>query len=134
MEQQCGRVKLPKRRRAYLEEVVVEEFEEHDNHEEDSSSLLESPFFLLFFFWALTSSQSGTTRSRRSGGLQRAGLNKVTSEHKKGKATKCGQRDTRGKRELGEVTRNTKGKPDIGWFRLRGLVADGVGEDDLPRG
>ena len=60
-------------------------------------------------------------------------LHKKTSDDERGKAAKRGQRDTSRKHKRGKVTRNTKGQPDICWFSLRGIVADGVDEDDLPR-
>ena len=124
-------MRLPIGRRAYLEEAEEEEAEEDDDDEEDSSSLLESPFF-FFFFWALMSTrrQSETTRSRRQW-WSPTRLHMETSEDERGKAAKRGQRDACGKHEGGKVTMNTKGQPDIRWFSLRGIVADGVDEDDL---
>ena len=121
-------------RRAYLEEAEEEEAEEDDDDEEDSSSLLESPFFFFFFFWGLRSTrrQSEMTRSRRQW-WSPTRLHKETSDDERGKAAKRGQRDTSRKHKRGKVTRNTKGQPDICWFSLRGIVADGVDEDDLPR-
>ena len=126
-------MRLPIERGAYLEEAEEEEAEEYDDYEEDSSSLLESPFFFFFFFfWAFmsTSRHSETTRSRRQW-WSPTRLHKETSEDERGKAAKRGQQDTCGKHKRGKVTRNTKGQPDIRWFSLRGIVADGVDEDDL---